>query len=184
VGWRVVVFAASLMLAGTMAAAQQTVAAAVPREAMDNIAALLEGRWQGSFRLDPGKPPLYDVASTFVVERKAGGTLVLMDVTYTLSVVGQPPDPTPYSEVALLFFDPVDKGYRFELHFADGKHESGRASLDGSVLRIINIVPDGGFRRLTINRVSANVWHETGERSADGKIWRTYLDARFTRVNE
>jgi hypothetical protein len=183
VPWHAVLYAAPLVLAGAMAAPPGEDARAL-HDAMDRLAELLVGRWQGSFRLDLGKPPSYDVSSTFTAATRADGTLLVLDVSYTLTAAGQPPDSTPHGELALLFFDPVEKTYRFELYFADGTRETGFARLEGPILRVTTAVSGGGFRRLTIDRSVSDVWHETGERSSDGVTWRTYLDARFQRLAE
>jgi hypothetical protein len=181
--WRPALYAAPMVLAGVMATppADDTRAR---HDAMEKLADLLVGRWQGSFRLDLGKPPLYDVTSTFAAAMRADGTLLTLDVSYTLTAVGQTPDSVPHSEFALLYFEPVEKRYHFELCFADGKRETGLARLEASVLQVTTAVPGGGYRRLTIDRSVPDVWHETGERSPDGVAWRTYLDARFRRLAE
>jgi hypothetical protein len=171
-----------MMLAAATATAQPMDESAAQRQAMDRVASALDGRWQGAFRLDLDESSQFDVSTTFTVTRKADGTVLLFDIEYTSSKAGHPPDGALHGELALLSYDPIEKVYRFDLHFADGRHETGPATFKDSVLRITNTLPDGGRRRLIIDRRDPDVWHETGERSADGTSWRKYLDAEFKRV--
>jgi hypothetical protein len=172
-----------MMLTVATATARPMDESADQRQAMDRVASALEGRWEGEFRLDLDETSQFDVSTTFTVTRKADGTVLVLDVEYRIAKVGHPADNAPHGELALLFFDPVEKVYRFDLHFADGRHEAGTATFENSVLRITNDLPDGGLRRLIIDRRDPETWRETGARSADGTSWRTYLDAEFKRVS-
>jgi hypothetical protein len=160
--------AGALALAAPLALSQQLSPTAEAREAIARVAALLEGKWQGH--------------GTVTVVRRADGTVLLMDARYSLTAAGRPDEAPEQNEIAVLSFDPPAHEYRFDLFFADGRHETGSAQLDGQMLRIVNPVPGVGFRRITIDLSSPGVYHETGERSRDGSSWKAYLDLVLKRT--
>jgi hypothetical protein len=174
--------AATLALAIPLAMASQLPPASVARNAMDKVAGLLAGKWRESGTVRLVGRQSSTLACTLTAASKADGTVLLMDAPYSLTPPDRPAEATAHDEIAVLSFDPATGNYRFDVFYADGRHETGSATLEGAVLRIVNVVPGAGFRRLTIDLTSPDVYHETGERSRDGSVWEAYSDLVLTRV--
>jgi hypothetical protein len=174
--------AGALALAAPLALSQQLSPTAEAREAIARVAALLEGKWQGHGTVTLGAQQPARLVCSLTVVRRADGTVLLMDARYSLTAAGRPDEAPEQNEIAVLSFDPPAHEYRFDLFFADGRHETGSAQLDGQMLRIVNPVPGVGFRRITIDLSSPGVYHETGERSRDGSSWKAYLDLVLKRT--
>jgi hypothetical protein len=171
-----------LAFAAPLALSQQLSPTAEAREAIARVAALLEGKWQGHGTVTLGAHQPAKLACTLTVVRRADGTVLLMDARYSLTAPGRPDEAPEQNEIAVLSFDPSAHEYRFDLFFADGRHETGSAQLDGQMLRIVNSVPGVGFRRITIDLSSLGVYHETGERSRDGSSWEAYSNLVLKRI--
>ncbi len=152
------------------------------RDAIGRVLGLLEGQWRGSGSIDLGPKGRFTLACTLTVASKADGTALLMDAAYSLTPQGQGTEGPLHGEIAVLSFDPAAREYRFDIFYADGRHETGSGRLDGRVLRIVSPLPDGGFRRLSLDLSEAGVYHETGERSRDRLAWQVYSDIVLKRV--
>ncbi len=173
--------AAALAFTAPMAMAQHAPTPPEAREAMRKVIALLEGRWRGSGTVQIGGKR-YTLDCTLTAVSKADGTVLLMDAPYSLAPHERPNEAAPHNEIAVLSFDPMAREFRFDVFYADGSHETGPGRLDGGVLRIINAVPSGGFRRITIDLTSPGLYHETGERSHEGSTWEKYSELVLKRV--
>jgi hypothetical protein len=174
--------AGMLAFAAPLALSQQLSPTAEAREAIARVAALLEGKWQGHGTVTLGAHQPSRLACTLTVLPRADGTVLLMDARYSLTAPDEPGEAPEQNEIAVLSFDSPAHEYRFDVFFANGRHETGSAQLDGRVLRIVNAVPGVGFRRITIDLSSPAVYHETGERSRDGSSWKAYLDLMLKRI--
>jgi hypothetical protein len=171
-----------LAFAAPLALSHQLSPTVEAREAIARVAALLEGTWQGHGKVTlTGQQPSR-LACTLTVVRRADGTVLLMDARYSLTAPDQPGEAREQDEIAVLSFDPPAHEYRFDVFFANGRHETGSARLDGRTLRIVNPIPGAGIRHITIDLSSPGVYHETGERSSDGSSWKAYLDLVLERI--
>jgi hypothetical protein len=178
----VAIWLAALMLTAPSALSEQPSPTAEAREAIARVGVLLEGEWQGHGTVTlPGERPS-KLACTLTVVSRADETVLLIDARYSLTPTDQPHEAPAQNEIAILSFDPAAHEYRFDVFFADGRHETGSAQLDGATLRIVNPIPGVGFRRITIDLSSPGVYLERGERSPDGSSWKTYLDLVLKRI--
>jgi hypothetical protein len=150
---------------------------------MTKAIALLAGRWHGAawVELEPGQRSDLDV--TLVVQPKADGSALLVDVLFTINRPGLAPSDA-HSEIAVLYFDEKAAAYGFDVFFHSGLRQTLSGQLDGAMLRLVGPLPGGGSLRLTVDRTHPDEWRETGERSSDGVHWRTYYDSRLRRPQD
>jgi hypothetical protein len=138
------------------------------------------GEWKGSGWVSPGGDGRHEFRIDEKVQRKLGGTVLLVEGRGTRRTdKGQ--EVVTHEALALLYYD--DKAGRYHWHSHD---------LRGGVIDVEPKLVDGGFEwgfrveergvtvRFTI-RFDEKRWHELGETSADGKTWNKFLEMTLER---
>ena len=113
-----------------------------------------------------------------VVERKLGGTVLLVEGRGTVSVPGAEAR-TVHHALGVISFDPRSGGYVLRSYLATGQSGDFVVTLVEGGVSWSRDVPGGQIRNTA--RFTADEWHEVGEFSRDGTTWTQVMELRLRR---
>jgi hypothetical protein len=137
------------------------------------------GRWEGEgwYEIEPGRRETYRITET--IESKLDGLVFLVEG------IGRSTDDAGrvvHHALATLSYDEAAKRYRFVSHTEKGLYgEMPLWAIDGG-FQWGRLDEKGAGFRYTIRFTDDGRWHETGERSTDGKTWHQFHDMTLRRV--
>ncbi len=132
--------------------------------------------WRSAAGEVPVKPQSFRCSE--VVEVRLDGRVLIIEGLHH----GQPSGEVMHHALATISYDTETQRYRFRSHLASGRSGEFTGELvDGDFVWGMEI-PNQGRIRYTIH-VENGTWHEVGEFSADGKVWRQtfQMDLKKTR---
>ena len=165
------------MLFAGAAVAQPGEPSAETREAMARLSFLV-GSWKGDAWTQMG-PQREEMTQTESVAAHLDGLVIVIDGEGRLK---SNPDKIVHLAFATITYDPETKGYRVLAVRKDGKSvdATGTFTEDGAFQWGFAMM--GGNVRFLIRLTEAGEWLETGEFSADGTVWKQYLEMRLKRA--
>lgn len=141
----------------------------------------LVGRWRGEGWIMLGPNRRHTFRQTEEVERKAGGTVLLIEG------LGKSTDPgnagaTVHSAFAVVSYDRDAKVFRWRAFRADGSSVDAEATVSENTLVWGFRDPRGGSVRFTVRLNEKGQWFEVGEMSRDGQTWMKFFEMTLNRV--
>jgi hypothetical protein len=167
------------LLAASTVSAQAPTPPAAQLEAMKKFD-LWVGEWKGSGWDSPGGDRRHEFRINEKVQRKLGGTVLLVEGRGT-SRTDKGQEVVTHESVTLLYYD--DKAGRYHWHAHDlrgGTIDAEPKLVDGGFEWGFRLEERGVTIRFTI-RFDEKRWHEVGEMSADGKNWNKFLEMTLER---
>jgi len=175
---RLALLCAALLLAAPRIPCQ-TPATASQLEAMRKLD-LWVGDWTGSGWSMSASGKRTEFSLTETVRRTVGGTVLLVEGHGTTTAsTGQ--ETVTHDGVALISYDAKSGRYHWSGHdLASGATNTEPVLVDGGLTWSIKADERGTVVRFTI-RFDATYWRETGEVTADGKNWNTFMEMKLAR---
>ncbi|MEO6393759.1 MAG: hypothetical protein ABIP75_18045 [Pyrinomonadaceae bacterium] len=170
-------FAIILLLLCTAFATAQDFAPEVQRAEMKKME-LMIGRWEGAGWIQRG-PVRESFHGSETIQRKLDGLAVLVEGKFFGDVKPGEAEKVIHETLAVVSFDPIEKGYKFRTYLATGS--SG--SFDGKLIEggwQWGFEFAGGQVRYTI-KFTTETWFEIGEFSKDGKTWMKNFEMTLKR---
>ncbi|MHC5023794.1 MAG: hypothetical protein ACYTGG_07770 [Planctomycetota bacterium] len=166
------------------AAALQQPTGLAPRQAMRQVE-FLAGRWTGEGWIRLGPDGRLTFRGTEIVQKKLGGTILLIEGEHRASMPGAEADATIHHALAVVSWDQASGTYRFRSRLADGRQGDYEASVENGKLEWSMTVPGRGRMRCTIRLDDAGHWHEIGEINPPGTdAWHQVFEMTLERVTE
>ena len=138
------------------------------------------GEWKGSGWLSRGADGRHEFRIDEKVQRKLGGTVLLVEGRGTTRT-DQGQEVVTHEALALLYYDDKAGRYHWNSHDLRGGAIDGEPKLvDGGFEWGFRVEERGVTVRFTI-RFDEKRWHELGETSADGKTWNKFLEMTLER---
>ena len=170
------------LLAGSLAFGQAPTPPLAQIEAMKKLD-LWVGDWKGSGWSSSGGDQRIEFDLVEKVERKVGGTVLLVEGRGTTKT-DNGEEVVTHDGLALVYFD--DKAGRYHWNGHDlpwGAIDAEPKLLDGGFEWRIQIDERGATVRFTI-RFDEKRWYEVGEASMDGKTWNPFMEMTLERQKE
>lgn len=169
--------ALTLLVTFTAVSAAQDFGADAQRAEMKKLD-MMVGRWEGTGWMQRG-PTRETFRGSENIQRKLDGLALLVEGKFFDSAKGAP-ERVVHETLAVLNFDPKEKGYKFRTYLATGSSGNHDATLiDGGWQWGFQMA--AGHVRFTI-KFTADTWHEIGEFSTDGKTWMKNFEMTLKKV--
>lgn len=138
----------------------------------------MEGTWRGTAWMMRGNERTRtDMVET--VERKLGGTVLLVQGLGTVADSGAGIRRTVHDALAIISFDPRTGAYSMRSYIGSGQSGDFTVTLVDGGVSWTREVPGGRIRNTA--RYTADEWHEIGEFSRDGTTWTQVMEIRLRR---
>ena len=170
---------ALFLLAAAPVFSQAPTPPAARLEAMKKLD-LWVGEWKGSGWLSRGGDGRQEFRIDEKVQRKLGGTVLLVEGRST-SRTDQGQEVVTHEALALLYYDDKAGRYHWNSHDIGGGAINAEPTLvDGGLDWGFRVEERGVTVRFTI-RFDEKRWHEVGETTLDGKTWNKFLEMTLER---
>lgn len=167
---------ACLLVTGVDAARAQAPDPAPVQAAMARLDFMV-GRWRGEAWQQRGSERI-QTRMLEVVERRLGGTVLLVEGRGTVPVPGAE-DRVVHHALGIISFDPRTGAYTLRSHLATGQSGDFTVTLVDGGVSWTREVPGGRIRNTA--RFTPSEWHEVGEFSRDGTTWTRVMELRLRR---
>jgi uncharacterized protein (TIGR03067 family) len=162
--------------------AQEPPAVAAQREAMKKFDFLV-GRWQGESWTEPVPGRRFAAVGAETVESKLGGLVLVIEGLHRRKAADGSVGPVVHNALAVISYDDAAKKYRFHGYTDRGNFADADVTVGDGQLKWSIRVPQAGDIRYTITVTPNGGWSETGEMSADGKLWRKFFEMHLKRAS-
>jgi hypothetical protein len=173
---RIASLAVTLLALITSPGSAQAPDPAAVRAAMARLDFMV-GRWRGQAwqqRLDER----VETGMIEVVERRLGGTVLLVEGRGTVPVPGGE-DRVVHHALGVISYDPSTRAYTLRSYLSTGQMGDFALTLVEGGVSWSREVPGGRIRNTA--RYTADEWHEIGEFSRDGTTWTRVMELRLKR---
>lgn len=141
----------------------------------------LVGQWQGEGWIVLGPNQRHTFRQTENVERKVGGTVLLIEGLGKSADAGNT-GAVIHSAFAVLSYDQDAKVFRMRAFRGDGSSVDAEAEVSENMLVWGFRDPRAGNIRFTIRLNEKGQWFEIGEMSRDGRTWLKFFEMTLNRV--
>ena len=148
------------------------------RAAIDRLGPMV-GRWRGEAWMAREGGQRVQTAMTETVERKLGGTVLLIEGLGQVPAEGGGEPRVAHHALAVLSFDARTGGYQMRSYLASGLSGDFAVTLVDGGVSWSREVPGGTVRNTA--RFTADEWHEIGEFSRDGATWTQIMEIKLRR---
>lgn len=140
------------------------------------------GEWQGEGTMDFGPGDRRASKVKEVVQRKAGGHVLMIEGLGKASVPGKDEEMVVHDAFAMIWYDNESKQFRMQAFRAAGGSVNPSITVDDKTIVWGFRDPRAGQIRFTIKLDEAGRWNEIGESSRDGATWRKFFEMTLRRV--
>ncbi|MGH7584972.1 MAG: hypothetical protein ACREMH_01885 [Gemmatimonadales bacterium] len=138
----------------------------------------MEGTWRGTAWMMRGNERT-QTDMVEIVERKLGGTVLLVQGLGTVADPGAATRRTVHDALAVISFDPRSGAYGMRSYLGSGQFGDFTLTLVDGGVTWTREVPGGRIRNTA--RYTADEWHEIGEFSRDDTTWTQVMEIKLRR---